>query len=46
MSLISIRRERKQGSGGPSRPPALWKLLATLAIVLYLIWYLGQRFQG
>lgn len=45
MSLIGIRRDRKQqGGGAPSKPPALWKMLATLALVLYLIWYLGQRF--
>jgi hypothetical protein len=44
MSLIGIRRDRRQQGGGPTRPPSLWKLLLTLAVVLYLIWYLGQRF--
>ena len=44
MSLLQIRRERKEVGGGPTRPPRLWKLVATLAVVLYLIWYLGQRF--
>ncbi|HSJ13695.1 MAG TPA: hypothetical protein VK939_04725 [Longimicrobiales bacterium] len=44
MSLLHIRRERKAGSGGPTRPPNLWKLLIGLAAVLYMIWYLGQRF--
>ena len=43
MSLLQIRRERKEGAGGPNRPPRLWKLLIGLAVVLYLIWYLGQR---
>ena len=42
MSLIEIRRERRQGAGGPVRPPRLWKMLLTLAVVLYLIWYLGR----
>jgi hypothetical protein len=44
MSLLQIRRERKEGAAGPTRPPRLWKLLITLAVVLYMIWYLGQRF--
>jgi len=42
MSLISIRRERRQEAGGPTRPPRLWKLLIGLAIVVYLIWYLSR----
>lgn len=42
MSLLEIRRERKQGSGGPTRPPRLWKQALALAIVLTLIWYLSQ----
>lgn len=42
MSLISIRRERKGSAGGPTRPPALWKLVAALALVLLAIWYLSQ----
>jgi hypothetical protein len=28
--------------GGPHRPPALWKLLAALVLVLYLIQRLGR----
>lgn len=27
---------------GRKRPPPLWKLLATLALVGFLIWYLGR----
>ena len=41
MSLIRIRRERKEQSIGPFRPPNLRKLLAGLAIVLLAIWYLS-----
>jgi hypothetical protein len=43
MSLLQIRRERKEGAGGPTQPPRLWKLLIGLVVVLYLIWYLAQR---
>ena len=42
MSLIGIRRERRQQSGGGVRPPALWKLVAALALVLLAIWYLSR----
>jgi hypothetical protein len=45
MSLIEIRRDRKRQSGGPTRPPSLWKLLLALILVAYLIWYLS-RFGG
>ena len=41
MSLIEVWRDRRRGTG-PSMPPRLWKLLATLAIVAYLIWYLSR----
>lgn len=44
MSLLEIRRERKQGTGGPSRPPRLWKQAIALAVILYLIWYLDRIF--
>jgi hypothetical protein len=43
MSLIEIRRERKREGHAP-RPPRLWKQVLTLALVLYIIWTLGQRF--
>jgi len=44
MSLIRVRRERKEDAGqNPSRPPQMWKLVISLAVVLYLIWYLAQR---
>ncbi|HEX7090170.1 MAG TPA: hypothetical protein VF192_08535 [Longimicrobiales bacterium] len=42
MSLIGIRRERRQQGGGQFRPPALWKLVAALALVLLAIWYLSR----
>jgi hypothetical protein len=42
MSLLSIRRERREEHRGPNRPPNLWKLLVGLAIVVFLLWYLGQ----
>jgi hypothetical protein len=42
MSLIEIRRDRKSQHGGPSRPPSLWRLLLSLAVVAYLIWYLSR----
>lgn len=42
MSLIRLRRERKAASPGPFRPPSLWKLLAGLALVVLLIWYLSR----
>jgi hypothetical protein len=42
MSLIEIRRERKRGSIGPNRPPRLWKLLAALVLVGFLIWHLSR----
>ena len=41
MSLIRIRRERKEQSIGPFRPPSLRKLLAGLIVVLLAIWYLS-----
>jgi hypothetical protein len=41
MSLIRIRRERKEQSTGPYRPPKLGKLLVGLVLVLLAIWYLS-----
>jgi hypothetical protein len=41
MSLIEIRRERKESYGGPAKPPRLWKQLLALTVILYLIWYLS-----
>lgn len=41
MSLIQIRRERKDQSIGPFRPPRLGRLLAGLILVLLAIWYLS-----
>lgn len=42
MSLIEIRRDRKRQSGGPTRPPKLWRLLLALAVIAYLLWYLNR----
>jgi hypothetical protein len=42
MSLIEIRRERKRDSIGPNRPPRLWKLVAALLLVGFMIWYLHR----
>ncbi len=42
MSLIGLRRERREQGGGRLRPPALWKLMAALALVLLAIWYLSR----
>jgi hypothetical protein len=42
MSLLQIRRERKEQAGGPIRPPALWKLVAGFALVGALLWYLAR----
>ncbi|HSK18931.1 MAG TPA: hypothetical protein VK912_07310 [Longimicrobiales bacterium] len=42
MSLLNIRRERREGHRGPHRPPQMWKLLLGLAVVAALIWYLAQ----
>ena len=41
MSLIRIRRERKDESIGPFRPPRLSRLIAGLILVLVAIWYLS-----
>jgi hypothetical protein len=41
MSLIRVRRERRDEFHGPHRPPRLWKLLLGLAVVTYLFWYLS-----
>jgi hypothetical protein len=42
MSLLSIRRERREEHRGPSRPPRLWRLIVGFFLVLLLIWYLAQ----
>ena len=41
MSLLRIRRERKEESIGPFRPPRLGKLLVGLVIAILAIWYLS-----
>ncbi|MEJ2215623.1 MAG: hypothetical protein P8099_03295 [Gemmatimonadota bacterium] len=42
MSLLRIRRERKEQAKGPTQPPALWKLILALVVVAFLIWYLAH----
>lgn len=42
MSLIRVRRERRELGHRVKRPPSLVKLLALLALVAGLIWYLGR----
>ncbi|MGH7504226.1 MAG: hypothetical protein ACRELX_01180 [Longimicrobiales bacterium] len=46
MSLIETRRERRWSAGGPTRPPSLWRLLAALVLVVFMIWYLSQLGGG
>lgn len=41
MSLIRIRRERKEQAIGPFRPPKLRRLLFGLIVVLLALWYLS-----
>jgi hypothetical protein len=42
MSLINVRRERKKGGSGVTRPPSLYKLIILAVIVGALIWYLSR----
>jgi hypothetical protein len=42
MSLIRVRRERREEHRGPNRPPRLWRLILGFIIVLLLLWYLRQ----
>jgi len=42
MSLIELRRERRDQGGARIRPPGLWKLTAALVLVLLAIWYLSR----
>ena len=42
MSLIGLRRERREQGGGRMRPPALWKLMAAFVLVLLALWYLSR----
>lgn len=42
MSLLRIRRERREAYFGPNRPPRLWKLVLGLAVVIAILWYLTQ----
>lgn len=42
MSLIRLRRERREETGGPYRPPSLWKLIAGFILVVLAIWYLSR----
>jgi hypothetical protein len=42
MSLLSIRRERRDHHRGPNQPPRLWRLIVGFILVLILVWYLGR----
>jgi hypothetical protein len=43
MSLLSVRRERREsGFGAARRGARLWKLTGALVFVLLLFWYLGR----
>jgi hypothetical protein len=42
MSLIRIRRERRDDAPGPAKPPRLWKQVVVLVLVLVLMWYLRR----
>lgn len=42
MSLIRLRRERRELGHRVKRPPSIPKLIALLVLVGGLIWYLGQ----
>ena len=45
MSLIRVRRERKEGmTGHLARPPRLWKQILGLILVLLVMYYLGRAF--
>jgi amino acid transporter len=42
MSLIRVRRKRREEHRGPNRPPRLWRLLIGMILVILLLWWLGQ----
>jgi hypothetical protein len=42
MSLLSIRRERRDEQRGPHRPASFAKLLVGAGIMAFLLWYLNQ----
>ncbi len=42
MSLLDIRRERKQLGHRYRRPPSFFRLLAYLLLVAAAIWWLGR----
>jgi hypothetical protein len=42
MSLIRVRRERREEHRGPNRPPRLGRLVLGMIIVILLLWYLAQ----
>lgn len=42
MSLVRVRRERREAIIGQGRPPRLWLQCTKLAVVLLLIHYLGR----
>jgi hypothetical protein len=42
MSLLNIRRERRDSYHGPTRPPRLWRLIVGFILVLLLLWYFSR----
>jgi hypothetical protein len=42
MSLIRVRRERREEHRGPNRPPRLWRLVIGFIIVMLMLYYLRQ----
>lgn len=42
MSLIRVRRDRRERGSGAKRPPSLFRLALLLILVAGLIWYLSR----
>jgi amino acid transporter len=42
MSLLNIRRERREEHRGPNRPTRLWRLIVGFIVVVVLLYYLAQ----
>jgi hypothetical protein len=44
MSLIRVRRDRRELGARVRRPMSPFRLILLLVLVGFLIWYIGQRF--
>jgi hypothetical protein len=42
MSLLRVRRDRRNEHRGPNTPPRLWRLILGFVLVILLLWYLGR----